>query len=122
MDKRNFFKTMLIIDEIEFEPSPKCSYRYDYLGLVAEIKNKKENELGLYRQLILKDLFFVIYFVQLKRKELFMEKRRMSVFEADRQNFSNYCFCFFWKKNFWRQNTAKSHPNPRKKKLINRFL
>jgi len=68
MDKHNFFKTMLIIDGIEFEPSPKCSYRYDYLGLVAEIKNKKEGELGLYRQLILKDLFFVIYFVLGKGK------------------------------------------------------
>lgn len=54
---------MIEIAGIEFEPKDGIRYRHDYVKVAHKIKSGEWDELSTYRALILKDLWFIVYFV-----------------------------------------------------------
>lgn len=48
---------------LKFEPREDCSYKYDYTQIFSDIAAGKIEEIPTLRQLILNDLFFIVYFV-----------------------------------------------------------
>lgn len=48
---------------IEFKPNPKCNYKHDYEAIFREIANGHMDAIPAYRQLILEDLWFILFFV-----------------------------------------------------------
>lgn len=54
---------MITINGIELIPNSEYEYKYDYERLFSACKEAGDNEISLYRYLILNDLFFIVYFV-----------------------------------------------------------
>lgn len=48
---------------IKFQSNPLCEYKHDYEKLFYDIAMNRINEVATYRQLVLNDLFFIVYFV-----------------------------------------------------------
>lgn len=48
---------------MDFTPNPECDYKYNYEQIFGDIANGLLEETATFKQLILTDLFFLIYFV-----------------------------------------------------------
>lgn len=48
---------------IEFKPKADCAYKYNYVQIFTDIANGKLDQTAAFKQLILDDLFFIVYFV-----------------------------------------------------------
>ena len=48
---------------MDFTPNPKCNYKYNYVRIFEDIAAGRLPKIPTYRQLILNDLFFNVYFV-----------------------------------------------------------
>jgi hypothetical protein len=48
---------------VKFEHNPECNYKYRYDRIFRDIYNDKRDAVQTYRELILNDLFFVLFFV-----------------------------------------------------------
>lgn len=48
---------------IEFTPNPLCTYKYRYDKIFKDMAEEKIDPIATYRQLILDDLFFVLFFI-----------------------------------------------------------
>lgn len=48
---------------INFEPNPRCDYKYDYEAIFRDVADGHVLEVDTYRNLILDDLFFIVQFI-----------------------------------------------------------
>lgn len=54
---------MIEINKMSFTPRDDCNYKYDYVKAVKLIKGGEWEETAAFKQLVLNDLWFIIYFV-----------------------------------------------------------
>lgn len=54
---------MIHINGVDFEPRADCRYRFDYQMIVDKIASEEWNEHAAFRELISKDLFFIVSFI-----------------------------------------------------------
>ena len=48
---------------MDFEPRDDCNYKYDYEAIFRDIAEGVVDEVAMLRELILNDLWFIVYFV-----------------------------------------------------------